>query len=157
MTFFSDLWVYEGIEHTWNVTWKIYTHSHAHHSYYSSEALTCLLQLCFAWAPSTFIHSVLWATNWITDLPCLLFLDLNDIPGNFSNCHDLICTSSFACWDVDGGSGGTTAFQKGSTLRSTFIQDWWNNCCSLGFFSLYPPTPCQKPSQLIYHPLSLST
>lgn len=55
-------------------------------------------------------------------MPRVLFLDLNDIPGNFSNCDDLICTSSFAYRDVDGGSRGTAAFQKGTTLRSTFIR-----------------------------------
>lgn len=83
------------------------------------------------------IQPVFYATNWIIDLPSSLFLDLNDIPGNFSNCHDLICTSSCACQDVDGGSGGTTTFQKRDTLRSTFIQAPWNSCCSL--VSFFPP------------------
>lgn len=92
--------------------------------------------LCF-WS-SELVQSVFYATNWIIDFPRSLFLDLNDIPGNFSNCHDLICTSSFACRDVDGGSRGTMAFQKGDTLRSTFIQARWNSCCSLvSFFFLY--------------------
>lgn len=40
------------------------------------------------------IQSVFYATNWMIDLLRFLFLDLSDIPGNFSNCHDLICTSS---------------------------------------------------------------
>lgn len=38
-------------------------------------------------------------------MPCFLFLDLNDIPGNFSNCHDLICTSHVAYKDAGEGFG----------------------------------------------------
>lgn len=148
---FSELWVYEGRRRTWwNVNWKIYTYSHAHHSYYSSEALTCFRLRCFSWASCAFIQSVLWATNWIIDLPRFLFLDLNDIPGNFSNCHDLICASSFACRDVDGGSGGTAAFQRGGTLRSTFIQTRLEQLLFPGFFfSLSPP-----PLPLVRSPLN---
>lgn len=81
--------------------------------------------------------SVFYTTNWMIDLPRFLFLDLNDISGNFSNCHDLICTFSVSCWYVDGGCRGTTAFQKGDTLRSTFIQARWNSSCSLVSFFLY--------------------
>lgn len=49
-------------------------------------------------------------TNQVIDVPRCLFLELNGIEGNFLNCPDLICTSSFARQDIDGGSGGTTAF-----------------------------------------------
>lgn len=52
----------------------------------STEALTRSLQ---GFISSSCARSY---TNWRTDLSCLLFLDLIDIPGDFSNCQDLICT-----------------------------------------------------------------
>lgn len=102
---------------------------------------------------------VFCATNWIIDLPHSLFLDLNDILGNFSNCHDLICTPSPACWvvDVKGEGRGLEVpshLKRGTTLRSTFIQARRNSHNSF-FFPLSPPPSCQRPSRLICHPLAL--
>lgn len=81
------------------------------------------------------MQSVFHAKNWIIDLLRFLFLDLNDIPGNVSDCHDLICTSSFACSNVDGGSsvtkGGTHYAAHLSKLDGTAAAPWFLLYCTL--------------------------
>lgn len=98
---------------------------------------------------SEHMRCVFCATNWIIDLPHSLFLDLNDIPGNFSNCHDLICTPSPACWvvNVKGERRGlkvASHLKRGTTLRSTFIQARRNSHNSFFFFSFIFPPPLSE-------------
>lgn len=144
---FADLWLYESREHTWwNVNGKIHTpiistnpQKPWHASY--SAAFFCfvlffsrlLVFFCVCLCAACFVGRK--PDNWFDSL--FLFLDLNDIPGNFSNCHNLICSSSF--FYVDGGPGGT-AVSFFFFLRVFFkacMQGWWKSYCSLVSFSLY--------------------
>lgn len=96
------------------------------------------------------VFLVLYPMSRVIDSPWILFLDLNDIAWNFSNCLDLICTSLMGTLEIP------RHFQQRahyaallSKLGGTAAVPWFL------FLFIFVSPSCQKPSQLIYHPLSL--